>query len=213
MLSLPDVTLVCIFDTAHELHELAAYECLKRASFGDVLIVADPKDYERFFHYEMPKQIKTSHVLAIQWDSWIINPSAWRGQFLAYDYIGAPWWYADEYNVGNSGFTLLSKRLMEFLASHEDEFPVGKPYDHVLCREYQKRLSQFKWAPSDLAWHFSFERTAKYPLTEVFGFHGLFNFPFVLDKDALEKRLKLASKEPWITDKPEWQELGRVTYA
>jgi len=212
MLSLPNVTLCCVYDRVHELHRLAIDECLQRATFGGV-VTGPPPDgmtYERFVHHELPKQITTSHLLLIQWDSWIINAGAWHDEFLEYDYVGAPWWYKDRYNVGNSGFCLLSKRLMEFLAEHENEFPIGQPYDHVLCREYQKRLPQFKWAPDTLAWHFAFERTAAYPLQEVFGFHGLFNFPIVLDPVQLSDRLHLAGREPHITSKPEWAEVMSV---
>jgi hypothetical protein len=213
MLTLPSVTLCCIYDRAHELHALAVDECLRRAEFGDVKTGAPVGDYARFVHYEMPKQLKTSHVLLIQWDSWIVNPDAWRPEFLDFDYVGAPWWYKDGYNVGNSGFCLLSKRLMEFLAEHENEFPVGQPYDHVLCREHQKRLPQFKWAPDKLAWHFAIERTAAYPMNEVFGFHGLFNFPFVLGPEALRDRLELAGEELHITSKPEWREVRALEAA
>lgn len=214
MLHLPDVTLVCPYTIAHRLHEMAAEECLRHAKFGDVLVGELSGDYVRYFHYEMPKLIRTSHILMIQWDSWIINPNAWTDEFLNYDYVGAPWWYRDEYNVGNSGFCLRSKQLLEFIAQHPDEFPIGRPEDHILCREYQKRLPQFKWAPQELAWHFSFERTAAYPLNEVFGFHGVFNFPIVLKGDALADRLALVRKEPYITSKPEWQELmQRLGYA
>src|SRR5258707_2949450 len=207
MLSLPHVTLCCIYNVAERLHWLAASECMRRAVFGGIKVFARG-DYERFVHYEMPKQIRTSHILLIQWDSWILNPSAWREEFLSYDYIGAPWWYNDEYNVGNSGFCLISKRLMEFLASHEKEFRVGRPYDDVLCRQYQRRLAQFKWAPEALAWRFSFERTTIYPLNEVFGFHGSFNFPIVLSPEALAERLSLGDAEPHIASKIEWKDLS-----
>lgn len=206
MLKLPDVTLVCVTNIAPELHRMAAEECKRHVQFGDVIEIYDlQKDYKRFFHYEMYKQLKTSHILSIQWDSWVTHPSAWTDEFLQYDYIGAPWgWYNDNYNVGNSGFTLMSRNLMEFIATHEDEFPIRHPHDHTLCREYQKKLPQFKWAPSELAWKFAFERTTMYPLDQVFGFHGIFNFPFIMGVEGIRKRLELAAKEPYITDKPEW---------
>lgn len=214
MLHLPDVTLVCCYNFAHELHGMAVNECLHRATFGGVKLFSDefgnlPRDmdFAEFVNYEVPKRVKTSHLLFIQWDSWILNPSAWTNEFLDYDYIGAPWWYNDEYNVGNSGFSLRSKRLMEFLSEHREEFPIGQPEDHVLCREYQKKLPQFKWAPALLAWHFAFERTAVYPLEQIFGFHGLFNFPYVMNPEGLGERLDLAAQDPWITNKPEWNEL------
>lgn len=213
MLTLPDVTLVACYTFAHELHRLAVEECLSHAKFGEVKLFADPcepKDFAKFVNYELPKYINTSHLLLIQWDSWIIEPKAWTDEFLAYDYIGAPWWYNDDYNVGNSGFNLRSKRLMEFLSENRDEFPIGHPEDHVLCREYQPRLPQFKWAPQELAWHFAFERTAVYPLGQIFGFHGMFNFPFIMNQSRLDERLALAAKEPSITSKVEWDQIFKL---
>lgn len=223
MLTLPDVTLCTVTTVSHELHMMAADECLKHVKFGDVKIFSDEdcgrdyvtkipkfldfKEYERFFHYDMLSQIRTTHLLVFQWDSWIINPSAWRNDFLSYDYIGAPWWYQDEYNVGNSGFCLRSKRLMDFIASHEEEFPVRHPEDHVLCRVYQKYLPQFKWASDKLAWYFAFECTNSYPLNNVFGFHNARNWPLVLEPKALRERMKLAEKDPHITSKSEWPEM------
>jgi Protein of unknown function (DUF5672) len=224
MLLLPNVTLVSIFTVCHELTFMAVDDCLKCAEFGDVKLFTDKpgpntikidkfathNEFARFANYTVPQHLQTSHILTVQWDSWVLNPNAWNDEFLAYDYIGAPWWYNDDYNVGNSGFCLRSKRLMDYLTEHESDFPIGSPEDHVLCREYQKRLPQFKWAPARLAWKFAVERTAIYPVTEVFGFHGLFNWPLVMKREALQERIELASRDPYITSKPEWQEVMRL---
>ena len=43
-----------------------------------------------FTTYEVPRYIRTSHAMFIHWDSWIVDPSMWRPQFLDCDYIGAP---------------------------------------------------------------------------------------------------------------------------
>lgn len=43
--------------------------------------------------------IETPHVLVVQYDGFILNPDAWTDEFLEYDYVGAPWWYEDEWNV------------------------------------------------------------------------------------------------------------------
>lgn len=227
MLSLPNVTLCSIHTVCHELSLLAVDECLKQVTFGDVKLFTDKPlgrdvihldklgadEFAKFVNYELPGYITTSHILFIQWDSWIINPGAWQDIFLAYDYIGAPWGYKDNYNVGNSGFCLRSKRLMTYLADNRQEFPIGSPEDHVLCREYQKRLLQFRWAPSELAWKFAVERSGCYPLNEVFGFHGIFNWDLILSPEALQERLSMAEKEPYITSKHEWQEIiGKVNH-
>ena len=208
MLDLPDVTLCAIFTVCHGPSRLAVEECKRLVRFGDVQLFTDQPEMgdERYVEkfkdltaaghfttYKAPRYFNTSHVLFIHWDSWVVNPSAWDKRFLDFDYIGAPWWYHDGLNVGNSGFCLRSKKLIDFLATHERDFPMGMPEDHVLCREYRKRLPQFRWADEDLAWMFSFERTysPKHPPGETFGFHGMFNFPLVLSDDEIEARIDM----------------------
>jgi hypothetical protein len=223
VLELPDVTLVAIFTVAHNITRWAVNDCLRRVRFGDVLLFTDRPhggevvvrkfgdagDMGRFVRHEVPRHVKTSHALFVQWDSWVVSPEAWTGEFLGCDYIGAPWWYTDGQNVGNSGFCLRSRALMEYLSAHEDLFPIAEPEDHVLCREYRRRLPRFRWAPERLARRFSFERTASLPPEAVFGFHGIFNWPRVLPPGALAERLTLAAADPHVRGKVEWGEVER----
>lgn len=203
MLDLPGITLVAVYNICHELTLAAVDECLRRARFGDVKLFTDvplgrdvipiKQGFDAFAwatHYEVPKHIKTSHILSVQWDSWIVNPEAWRSEFLDYDYIGAPWWY-QRYNVGNSGFTIRSKRLIDFIAANRDRFPIREPEDDVLCRTYRPLLESFgfRWPSTQVAARFAFERTVLCPLKEIFGFHGQFNWPYVLSDDEIEARL------------------------
>jgi hypothetical protein len=195
MLDLPDLTLVAVYTVAHELTEMAVAECTRHVRFGDVKLFTDRplrsqgdaiqiepfRDHTQagiFTTYELPRYIKTSHILNVQWDSWIVC-----------DYVGAPWWYRDGLNVGNSGFCIRSKALIDFLAAHPAEFPLGSPEDHVLCRHYRPRLPQFKWADEALAHEFSFERTRAGPGARSFGFHGMFNWPYVLTDAQIEARI------------------------
>lgn len=243
MLDLPNVTLVAIFGVAHELSMLAVEECCSRANFRDVRLFTDQpkhdvirawrsryidkmyssveaagpfKDFLEaglFTTYEVPGYINTSHALFIHWDSWITNPDMWTDDFLQYDYIGAPWWYQDGYNVGNSGFCLRSKRLIDFLAAHEEQFPIRMPEDNTLCRQYRRHLPQFQWAPERVAHQFSFERVRL--LTRSFGFHGVFNFARVMDDTALARRVEMIRRDPYARSRPEYSELeasviGRV---
>lgn len=232
VLDLPDVTLFCADTVAHDLTVAALDDCLRHVRFGDVKLFSDrtlgrdevriekfasSAEMTRFVNYEMPRYIKTSHVLYFQWDGWIVDPSQWTDEFLRYDYIGAPWWYGDGYNVGNSGFCLRSKALIDFLAAHPDEFPPGSPEDEVLCRHYRRALPQFRWADEDLAWRFAFERTVRNPVfweadiwpfpvvPSAFGFHGAFNWPLVLTKDECERRVAMMPE--YARQKPEYQEL------
>lgn len=211
-LKLPDVTLVTIDTVCHDLAGMAIKECTDKIDFGDVKVFSDKridyntvlidgfnefKELERFTHFKMPTYVKTSHVLMIQWDSWVLDTEKWNNAFLTYDYIGAPWWY-DELNVGNSGFCLRSIELMNYLIDNEKKFPVIQPEDDTLCRKYQPKLSQFKWAPQDIAFDFAYERTRPSIDSRHFGFHGLFNWPTVLPPDKYSERMLLARSNSYI---------------
>ena len=225
MLEIPNVTLCCAFTLAHELHLMAVNDCLEYIKFGDVKIFSDPEIYPNtikigpftdgtafgeFVLNDIPYKIKTSHVLFIQWDSWVIDPDMWNDKFLQYDYIGAPWWYKDNLNVGNNGFCLRSVALMRYLAENRDRFPIGQSEDQMLCREQQKHLPQFKWAPEKLASEFSFERSRPSLESRHFGFHGMFNWPFVLPPDKLAERMTLVCKSPYIKKTGMLNELDNI---
>lgn len=210
-LNLPNVTLVAIDTVCHDLTLLAIDECQRHATFGDVKFFTDMLSYKEAIHinsfsclqdgvdfttFTLPKYIRTSHMLSIQWDSWIIDPKMWTDEFLEYDYIGAPWWHK-EFNVGNSGFCLRSKALMDYMATHATEFPLTSPEDDLLCRHYQPSLP-FKWAPESVASKFSFERSRPSIDSRHFGFHGIFNWPFVMPPDKLAERMSIARHNKYL---------------
>ncbi len=124
------------------------------------------QDYETFVAKELHELVDTSHVLMVQWDGYVLNGSAWDDEFLKYDFVGAPWFWDGV--VGNAGFSLISKRLLEELAKPEYE---ASPFDTNLCRKYRKQLEDrgFKFAPTDLAARFSVENL---PYEGSFGWHG-----------------------------------------
>ena len=63
---------------------------------------------------ELHDHISTAHALCIQWDGYVLNAQAWDASFLDYDYIGSVWpQFGDGHRVGNGGFSLRSKRLLE----------------------------------------------------------------------------------------------------
>jgi hypothetical protein len=55
--------------------------------------------YSHFIVKELDAYVETEYVLVIQYDGFILNPEAWTDEFLKYDYVGAPWWYEDGWNV------------------------------------------------------------------------------------------------------------------
>jgi ADP-heptose:LPS heptosyltransferase len=228
-LNLADVTLVCIDTVCHELAGLAVRECLTKANFGDVQIYTDtttkwpllPSDVKWYpieasslddvaniLWRKVPWHIKTSHVLVIQWDSWILNPEAWSDDFLQYDYIGAPWgWHGDAHEVGNGGFSLRSRRLMEYVAAQG--YAPTSPEDDHLCRSLRSTFLEeagFKFAPVDVANRFSFERTGYAGKDKHFGFHGIFNFRLVLEGGALQQHSDLIHANAYLKDSAQLKE-------
>ena len=227
MLELPDVTLVSIATVCHELTTMAIEDCTSRVNFGDVQVYSDRDIWPgtrhiepfvdlskagEFTTYELPYNIKTSHALFIHYDSWVLDADMWNSEYLKYDYIGAPWWYTDGFNVGNSGFCLRSVALMKFLAEHKDKFPMAMPEDDVLCRGYRSILPQFTWAPQELAQAFSFERVRPAIDSRHFGFHGMFNWPFILGYDGLVKRMRIAKVTPYLQRHPIMDEVNGVWF-
>ena len=130
-----------------------------------------------------------SHVLVIQWDSFILQPELWADDFLQYDYIGAVWPHHPDTPVGNGGFSLRSVKLLEALES--PAITKSHPEDFCICVDNKITLeNQFgiRFAPTNLAEQFAVERSEWHP---AFGFHGLFNFSRVLADTELEQFLDI----------------------
>jgi len=206
-IELPDVTLVCV----DCVDPRSAAEAIRRSkqyiNFARVLLFShdaptdcdafewieidkleNVNEYNLFVLRDLHRYIDTSHTLTVQTDGYVVNPGVWDDAWLAYDYIGAPWRkslvYAKRNRVGNSGFCLRSKRLLELtslkasdenIRKHANRWPrilddVFTCHDHLRDLE----LHGIKFAPVDVAAKFAFER----PCAEVknvrtaFGFHG-----------------------------------------
>lgn len=139
-------------------------------------------DYSYFILNELFDYITTTHCLIVQWDSQIINTEAWSNSFLDFDYIGASWpQFTDGRNVGNGGFSLRSRRLLELC--RKPGFAAQHPEDIAICRTNRKFLEQcgIKYADSLVADCFSTERTGD--LRNSFGYHGIWNMPDALGHD------------------------------
>lgn len=141
-------------------------------------------DYSRFLLHDLHRWIETPHCLVIQWDGFPVHPSNWDAAFLEYDYIGAPWpQFGDGHDVGNGGFSLRSRRLMQAcLDAGFDED--GGPEDIVIARRnraFLEREHGIRFAPKGIAARFSVERPLHRhsrhgrDLANAFGFHGVFN--------------------------------------
>lgn len=153
--------------------------------------ISSIKDYSNFIIYSLYKYIKTSHILIVQWDGYIINQKKWDSNFLNYDYIGAPFIpreydknYCKDLNgafyaIGNGGFSLRSKRLLE--APTKFKLEDNKEYtnfneDGFFCVYHRKFLESkgLIWAPFEIAKKFSIESplSIKELIDLPLGFHG-----------------------------------------
>jgi hypothetical protein len=223
-LRLPDITLVLIETREHDLARLALEDCERLVEFGDVVVFTDRRsDFEkkgrriidvpdwpnkmgwsRCFWYDVPLHVHTTHALCIQWDSWVVDVSAWRDEFSQFDYIGAPWWYKDGLNVGNGGFCLRSTRFMRYVRNHRDQFPCMTDLDDDLyCRKYRPTLQNagFEWAPEPIAQAFAFECVRPDESAKHFGFHAVYNFGYGCQNDErrLIERARIMARSDYMT--------------
>lgn len=125
---------------------------------------------------DLYKYVDTDYVLIIQSDGYVKNPTAWMDEWLSYDYIGATWWYNDKFNVGNGGFSLRSRKLLQILATDRNIVRTH-PEDHHICRTYGRYLTKkcgIRFAPDEVAKKFSIEGYKQKDKTYSgqFGFHG-----------------------------------------
>ena len=94
--------------------------CPARSSCGASRRSPTRDAYSTLMLKGLAPHVETSHALVVQWDGYVVNPDAWTDAFLDVDYCGAPWpWGDDDRRVGNGGFSLRSRRLIDALASPE----------------------------------------------------------------------------------------------
>ena len=147
------------------------------------------KDYSDLLLKGLRQYVTGSHVLVIQWDSFILHPELWINDFLQYDYIGAVWPHHPDTPVGNGGFSLRSVKLLEALES--PTITKRHPEDFCICVDNKATLeNQFgiRFAPTNVAEQFAVERSDWHP---AFGFHGFFNFYRALGAAELEQFLDI----------------------
>jgi len=196
---LPSVTLIGLDCINLDRLVIAADICRQNFDFAEVklltslpsnrpeIVPINPvlciEDYSYFVISEMHRYIHTAYALVIQHDGFILNPDAWSDKFLEYDYIGAPWPHlSPDIRVGNGGFSLRSKKLMELTAqkieeNYEETGAVNcHPEDLWICRDERLFFESFKirFAPEHIAKKFSFEGDWRLwnRWNGQFGFHG-----------------------------------------
>jgi hypothetical protein len=228
---LPDVTLVAVSSVAIPATVQALEACIKQVEFAQVLLLTDETppvginpdiswrpidrlasrdDYSRFMLRDLVRHIDTSHALCVQWDGFVLDGRAWDPYFLNYDYIGAVWpQFDDGLDVGNGGFSLRSRRLLQASAQLPEEGTQAE--DIAIGRLYRPRLERegIRFAPTDVARRFAFERGTATGCE--FGFHGSYNLVRLLPRR--EATMLFEKLEPTLLARNERYELLRFALA
>lgn len=216
VVAIPDTTLCCVDCSAYELAARAMSISLAQCRFDRAILFTDVPmnvagvevhriptigsidEYSQFLLKDLRHHITTRFALVIQWDGYVIDASQWRSDFHDYDYIGARWPHVPGIEVGNGGFSLRSRRLLDACA--DERFVVSNPEDAAICinnRTFLERQMGIRFAPPDVAERFSFERTRD--SGPHFGFHGLFNIPNVMPDAELSAFLAaLPARVAWM---------------
>lgn len=205
LLALPGVTLICVDNRTPHLALQALRHCMAQVEFGEVVLFTRPElleevpagiriepvhitsvpEYSEFVLRGLLPHVHTSHCLLVQWDGYVLDARQWRPEWLHLDYLGAPFKRrSGELCVGNGGFSLRSRRLLEAL--QDPALTLGHPEDVSICCDNRARLEQvhgIRFASVEEAQRFAFERVGSKEGT--FGFHGLFNMHRVMAESAL----------------------------
>lgn len=212
---IPRTTLLCVDTLNHELAARAMTFSLAQCEFDRAILLTDRDldvpgvevvriptltgrgDYSQWMLRGLLPYVSTDYVLVIQWDGYVLHTDSWTDRFLDYDYVGARWWH-DDLNVGNGGFSLRSRRLLETLAAMNPTLEPDENEDAAICRRLRPVLEErhaISFAPEVVADRFAIERVGTNP--RPFGFHGLFNMATLVESDEVEWFCKRVPDSAW----------------
>lgn len=207
MIDIPEVTLIAVTSIEIDKTIERMKKSSEEINFGEIVFVSHEKPanlpsdfifrkceeikdinvYNKIVFKDLWKYVFYSHCLLIHWDSCVINPSKWEDKWLEYDYIGAPWairddayiWHrtGEHIRVGNGGFSLRSKKLMNIPRMHDLPLLEEQGWyneDGNICIYHRKRMLDLgvNYAPVEEAAKFSWEVPVKENFGIMpFGFH------------------------------------------
>ena len=152
--------------------------------------------YSQFMLKQLADHIDMDYALVVQWDGFVIHDSAFADEFANYDYIGAKWPHvAGDFKVGNGGFSLRSKKLLNALRDDAIVYVDEENEDESICIRYRELLEKkygIAFADERVADRFAFDVSR--PIGRTLGFHGVFNFWQVMSNDELVSFARTASE-------------------
>lgn len=213
-----DVSVVVIETDCYELAKFAIDNTLKCIDVKEVITISDKEFYDGARNIQVASdisfgdicsimlkglsdKISTEHALFVQWDGMAHDHTMWQDEFLTFDYIGAPWpFVVTDNKVGNGGFSLRSKKLIDSL-SMDPRIKLGGIFgnseDAIICqqeRQYLEYKYGVKFADIDSASKFSLEIGDH---RNSFGFHGPWNVIRCLDEDTAIYYLNAMPNRIW----------------
>ena len=136
-------------------------------------------EYSKICILILTNYIDSDYCLIFQDDGFIVNPDLWSDKFYDYDYIGAPWplylnWPTEGNQVGNGGFSLRSKKLLDLTKTFTNHFTENEDTFIVNNRRHILIEKGMKIADLDIARKFAVERPLDdtHNINTCFGFHG-----------------------------------------
>ena len=216
--TMEDVTLVTIETMYHGLAKRAMEETLARVPFKHALVFSDQDflpgaKHVKIEHGDMTsycnlllkgmlEHVETSYIIFQQWDAMVHDGSKWRDYFLLNDYIGAVWpWRPIGQNVGNGGFSLRSRRLLEALqAPHiqlEPNSEHGIQEDNYIAIKHRPYLESqgMVFAFPNVANQFSIELAPD--AHEAMAHHGLWNVVQFMPRPVVEYFIANCPANTW----------------
>lgn len=217
-MNINDVTLVTIETMYHDLAKRAMEETLKRLPIKNVIVFSD-QDFlpgSKFVQIEhgdmfsycqrllkgMAEHVDTTHMIFQQWDAMAHRDDGWRDYFLLNDYIGAVWpWRPSPDNMGNGGFSLRSRKLLDELQAPHMQMNVfgehGVQEDNYISLVWRKELESkgIVYAPSPVADQFSIELSPTGD--KAMAHHGLWNIVQFMPRDVVEYFILNVPKNTW----------------
>ena len=204
---LKDLTIVAIDSLNYQATTMALDKT--RAIFPDaeVIVLSDKNFYGYGRWYETPKfntidhsricleevadKVNTNWALFIQYDGFPTNPEFWTDEFLKYDYIGSPYSIDGVPLVGNGGFSLRSKKLLDLSTQLKQSFETIYDWleDQLISVKFRPWLESqgIKYPSVELAGQFS--KTDPQGPGATFGFHGQNLIPCYTDKEFTKEWL------------------------
>lgn len=160
-------------------------------------------EYNKWCLHNISDYINSDYALLFQDDGWPINPECWSDEFLDYDYVGAPIgaeqkgvMFHPEDRIGGGGFTLRSKRFMEFTKNFEFLDEQGKTPNEdtfITCMIRNEIFNNgMKICPYNIARKFVVQMPIdnNHTIYNSFGYHGRTLGNLEISDSIISERLK-----------------------